>query len=85
MKPKFAGWPRVQCDEFLEFVKRCFAQKRKNLLNNLAGLYPRRRMAEALEESGLETNLRAEQLGLEDLARIFQHLRGPVQPPIVSG
>ena len=36
MKAKFDRWPQETYDEFLEFVKRCFAQKRKNLLNNLA-------------------------------------------------
>ena len=74
MKAKFERWPQGTCDEFLEFVKRCFAQKRKNLLNNLAGAYPRRRITQALEEAGKPANLRAEQLSLEELARVFERL-----------
>ncbi len=77
MKAKFERWPQGAYDEFLEFVKRCFAQKRKNLLNNLAGIYPRSRIVQALEEAGKATNLRAEQLSLEDLAGIFEYLTRP--------
>ncbi len=77
MKAKFEGWPQGASDEFLEFVKRCFAQKRKNLLNNLAGIYPRRRLAQAFGEAGKATRLRAEQISLEDLAGIFEHLTRP--------
>jgi 16S rRNA (adenine1518-N6/adenine1519-N6)-dimethyltransferase len=74
MMAKFDRWPQVICDEFLEFVKRSFAQKRKNLLNNLAGLYPRSRIMQAFEEAGKPASWRAEQLSLEDLAAIFLRL-----------
>jgi len=74
MKAKFDRWPKATCDEFLEFVKHCFAQKRKNLLNNLAGIYPRGRIVQALEEAGKPANLRAEQLPLEELAGVFERL-----------
>jgi 16S rRNA (adenine1518-N6/adenine1519-N6)-dimethyltransferase len=74
MMAKFDQWPQVKCDQFLEFVKRCFAQKRKNLLNNLGGLYPRSKIIEALEKTGKPANIRAEQLSPEDLAAVFEHL-----------
>ncbi|MGD1101681.1 MAG: 16S rRNA (adenine(1518)-N(6)/adenine(1519)-N(6))-dimethyltransferase RsmA [Terriglobia bacterium] len=74
MKAKFDRWPQGKCDEFLEFVKRCFAQKRKNLLNNLGGTYPRPRIMQAFEAAGKLANLRAEQLSLEELAGVFEHL-----------
>jgi 16S rRNA (adenine1518-N6/adenine1519-N6)-dimethyltransferase len=74
MKAKFDRWPRTTCDEFLDFVKRCFAQKRKNLLNNLSSVYSRRRITQALEEAGKPANLRAEQLSTEELAGVFEHL-----------
>ncbi len=74
MEAKFDRWPKAAYDKFLEFVKRCFAQKRKNLLNNLAGIYPRSRIVQALEEAGKPANLRAEQLSLEELAGIFERL-----------
>jgi 16S rRNA (adenine1518-N6/adenine1519-N6)-dimethyltransferase len=74
MVAKFEGWPKAAYDRFLEFVKRCFAQKRKNLLNNLAGIFPRTRIMQALEEAGKPANLRAEQLSLEELAGVFERL-----------
>lgn len=74
MKAKFDAWPQSTYDKFLEFVKRCFAQKRKNLLNNLGGIYPRTQLLKALEEAGKSTNLRAEQLSLEELAGVFENL-----------
>ena len=74
MKAKFDPWTQGTYSEFLEFVKRCFAQKRKNLLNNLAGVYPRRRITQALEHADIPTNLRAEQLSLEELAGVFERL-----------
>jgi 16S rRNA (adenine1518-N6/adenine1519-N6)-dimethyltransferase len=74
MKATFDRWPRQTCDDFLEFVKDCFAQKRKNLLNNLQGRYPRLRIMQALEEAGKPANSRAEQLSREELAGIFTRL-----------
>ena len=74
MRAKFNQWPRGKCEEFLEFVKRCFAQKRKNLLNNLGGMYLRSRLLEAFEEAGKPSNLRAEQLSMEELAGVFECL-----------
>jgi 16S rRNA (adenine1518-N6/adenine1519-N6)-dimethyltransferase len=76
MKTKFNRWPQGTCDKFLEFVKRCFAQKRKNLLNNLGSVFPRGRIMQAFEEIGEPPNLRAEQLSLEQLARVFERLTG---------
>ncbi len=74
MKGKFEQWPRERTDAFLEFVKRCFSQKRKNLLNNLGGNYLRTRLLQALEAAGKPSHLRAEELSLEDLATIFENL-----------
>jgi 16S rRNA (adenine1518-N6/adenine1519-N6)-dimethyltransferase len=74
MKARFGRWPQETYDEFLEFVRRCFAQKRKNLLNNLAGIFSRSRIVEALEQAGKPANLRAEQLSPEDLALVFGFL-----------
>jgi 16S rRNA (adenine1518-N6/adenine1519-N6)-dimethyltransferase len=77
MKEKFDRWPRHTGDEFLEFVKRCFVQKRKNLLNNLKGSYLRSRLLEAFEEAGKPANTRAEQLSLEELADFYERLTRP--------
>ncbi len=61
-------------EKFLDFVKLCFAQKRKNLLNNLGGTYSRRRVERALEDLGWPLTLRAEQLAIEQFATLFQRL-----------
>jgi 16S rRNA (adenine1518-N6/adenine1519-N6)-dimethyltransferase len=60
--------------EFLHFVKRCFAQKRKNLANNLAGTYTRERVEQALAALSLPRTIRAEQLALSQFAGLFAHL-----------
>lgn len=56
---------------FLDFVKECFAQKRKTLRNNL-----RRRLGtrteDVLREAGLPTDARAEQLTVPQFAGLFK-------------
>jgi 16S rRNA (adenine1518-N6/adenine1519-N6)-dimethyltransferase len=74
MKAKFDRWPREKGDQFLEFVKRCFAQKRKNLLNNLGGMYHRTQLLKAFEAAGKQPNMRAEELSLDGFAAIFESL-----------
>ena len=74
MQPRFPDWPSPKADTFLGFVKRCFAQKRKNLLNNLGGSYLRTRLLEAFEAAGKPSNLRAEELSLEEFAALFEKL-----------
>jgi 16S rRNA (adenine1518-N6/adenine1519-N6)-dimethyltransferase len=56
-------------DRFLKFAGRCFQQKRKMLRNNLLPFYDRDRI-EALPEG----NLRAEQLSVPDLIRLYETL-----------
>jgi 16S rRNA (adenine1518-N6/adenine1519-N6)-dimethyltransferase len=59
---------------FLEFVKECFAQKRKTLRNNLrARLGPRAGIV--LQEAGLSSDARAEQLTLPEFANLYQFAR----------
>jgi 16S rRNA (adenine1518-N6/adenine1519-N6)-dimethyltransferase len=60
---------------FRGFVKRCFAQKRKKLMNNLAGTYSRARLDQALTALSLPATVRAEQLTLEQFASLFRRLR----------
>lgn len=64
----------LQPNEFLEFVKRCFAHKRKNLVNNLRGEYSPARIEAGLTELGLPRAARAEQLWVRQLASLFTHL-----------
>jgi 16S rRNA (adenine1518-N6/adenine1519-N6)-dimethyltransferase len=72
MTPRFPQFPSSQRNEFLTFVKACFAQKRKNLLNNLAGIYTRQRVQRALENLNLPLRARAEEFPLEHFAALFK-------------
>jgi 16S rRNA (adenine1518-N6/adenine1519-N6)-dimethyltransferase len=59
----------------LEFVKLCFAHKRKNLLNNLAPVYPRQRVEKELTALRLPPTTRAEELALEQFEKLLARLR----------
>jgi 16S rRNA (adenine1518-N6/adenine1519-N6)-dimethyltransferase len=65
--------PRIQevddREGLLEFVGRCFRQKRKTLRNNLVEFYPKE-LLNALPEAGL----RAEQLSLEQFLSLFNRV-----------
>jgi 16S rRNA (adenine1518-N6/adenine1519-N6)-dimethyltransferase len=71
MEPKFGEWSAARTSNFLDFVKLCFAQKRKNLLNNLSSLAPRQRIAAVLSTLELPTTTRGEQLSISQLAALF--------------
>jgi 16S rRNA (adenine1518-N6/adenine1519-N6)-dimethyltransferase len=60
--------------DFLQFIQGCFEQKRKTLRNNLKELAPDRQIHQALEESGLRPDSRAEQLTLAQFASLFSSL-----------
>jgi 16S rRNA (adenine1518-N6/adenine1519-N6)-dimethyltransferase len=55
---------------FLDFVKECFAQKRKTLRNNLRGRLGTR-TEDVLHEAGLHADARAEQLSISQFAALF--------------
>ena len=74
MQARLESWTQETYDNFLDFVKRCFAQKRKNLLNNLEDIYARSRIMQALQKAGKSANTRAEQVSLEDMAGMFEQL-----------
>ena len=59
----------------LEVVKLCFAHKRKNLLNNLAPVYARRRVETELAALQLPLTVRAEQLPFQQFAELHARLR----------
>jgi 16S rRNA (adenine1518-N6/adenine1519-N6)-dimethyltransferase len=56
---------------FLDFVKECFAQKRKTLRNNLRARLGTR-TEDVLREAGLTTDARAEQLTVSQFAALFR-------------
>ncbi|MGC2636351.1 MAG: 16S rRNA (adenine(1518)-N(6)/adenine(1519)-N(6))-dimethyltransferase RsmA [Acidobacteriaceae bacterium] len=60
---------------FLQFVRMCFAQKRKTLSNNLrAAAYVPEAIAAALASASIAPQSRAEQLDLPAFAELFRHL-----------
>jgi len=60
---------------FMDFVKLCFAQKRKTLVNNLRELAQPAGVKKILEQLGLSASARAEELPVAQLAALFQRLR----------
>ncbi|HEV2418969.1 MAG TPA: 16S rRNA (adenine(1518)-N(6)/adenine(1519)-N(6))-dimethyltransferase RsmA [Terriglobia bacterium] len=76
MVPRFPAWNAGKNRDFLAFVRTCFAQKRKNLLNNLA-IYARPAVGHALESMTLSARVRAEQLSLDQFGALFDLLAQP--------
>ena len=71
MAPQFAKLG-VESAPFFEFVKAAFAQKRKTLMNNLKGRYSEERVRSAVKAAGARADVRAEALGLADLAAVYR-------------
>ncbi|MGI6175143.1 MAG: 16S rRNA (adenine(1518)-N(6)/adenine(1519)-N(6))-dimethyltransferase RsmA [Christensenellales bacterium] len=59
-----------QTNAFFRLVKISFAQRRKTILNNLTAGYGRERAQSALHAAGLEQNLRAEQLSIQQFIEL---------------
>ena len=56
-------------------IRAAFGQRRKTLLNSLGSTgAPKNVIAEALDESGIDRNRRAETLTLEEFARLSDSL-----------
>lgn len=74
MAPRFEGLG-VEPGPFIGFLKKCFAQKRKTLHNNLkAAGFDAAKTVAALTAAGVEVQARAETLGLAEFANIFKAL-----------
>jgi 16S rRNA (adenine1518-N6/adenine1519-N6)-dimethyltransferase len=58
--------------EFLEFVKACFAQKRKTLANNLRPLAEPNQIRAVLQELNIRVDARAEQLEVSQFAEVYR-------------
>lgn len=65
---------QVKEDDFIQFLKLSFGQKRKTLWNNLKLNYPERALRAALAQADVKPAVRAEALPLEKSAAIFRHL-----------
>jgi 16S rRNA (adenine1518-N6/adenine1519-N6)-dimethyltransferase len=62
---------------FVNFLKLCFAQKRKTLRNNLRPVAPGGRAEGVLAECGIGREARAEQINVRQMARLFAALQEP--------
>jgi 16S rRNA (adenine1518-N6/adenine1519-N6)-dimethyltransferase len=67
-----ADWPSSEAAEFLEFVKACFAQKRKTLSNNLRALHTPEHTRHILKELKLREDARAEQLTVAQFVLLYR-------------
>jgi 16S rRNA (adenine1518-N6/adenine1519-N6)-dimethyltransferase len=64
----------ISKEQFLDFVKVCFAQKRKTLVNNLRSLSKAEEIRAALGRCSLRPDARAEQLSLTEFAGLAREL-----------
>ena len=58
-------------EKIVEFVKTCFASRRKTLVNNLAKLYAKEKIIAALGNLSISAAARAEDLRPKDFAKLF--------------
>ena len=70
-----AKLPHLNETQFLDFVKLCFSQKRKTLLNNLKPRANPEMVRQTLAKLKLRADARAEQLSVADFAAVFQELK----------
>jgi 16S rRNA (adenine1518-N6/adenine1519-N6)-dimethyltransferase len=68
-------------DTFFDFVKTCFAKKRKTLVNNLRSLNEPEAVRDALARIDLRPDARAEQLNVAQLAELQRQL---CPPPLLT-
>jgi len=61
-------------DAFIDLISAAFRMRRKKLVNNLT-TYPREDVLTALERANIDEGARAEELSLDDFARLFNSLR----------
>jgi 16S rRNA (adenine1518-N6/adenine1519-N6)-dimethyltransferase len=69
------GLKREDQPAFLKFIKLCFSQKRKTLVNNLRSIVLRDDIREALAALKLRPDSRAEQLSLGDFASLYEKIK----------
>ena len=75
MSPVLPDWSRERIESFLVFARRCFAQKRKSLRNNLAVFYPPNGLDEVIRSLRLPPKARAEQIPIPQLRDLFEKLK----------
>lgn len=72
---KFREKPAVKVDEeagLFKLIRSAFNQRRKTLRNSLEGLLGQQELARFLDSSGLDKNVRPEDLSLEQFAMLYE-------------
>ena len=64
----------VNVESYFRFLKNSFRLKRKNLKNNLSGIYDLENVQETLEKYGLDLSVRAEELSEEIFFELWENL-----------
>ncbi len=73
--------PRVKIDNeklFFDIIKSGFSQKRKTILNNLVNskiISSKEKAEQLLSNIGIDSNIRAEKLSLENFAKIYEEIQ----------
>jgi 16S rRNA (adenine1518-N6/adenine1519-N6)-dimethyltransferase len=65
----------IDTEKLLDFVKVCFAQKRKTLVNNLKSVGKAEQVRAALEKCGIRPDARAEQLNVGEFVVLWGELK----------
>ena len=61
--------------EFFDFVKLSFSSKRKKIIKNLSNKFDKKELEKYFTELNMDTNIRAEDLKVEELKKIFLGLK----------
>lgn len=64
----------VNVESYFKFLKNAFRLKRKNLKNNLSGMYDLEKVEEVLEKYGFDLSVRAEELSEEILVDLWKNI-----------
>ena len=67
-------------NKYIRLVSNAFSQRRKKVVNVLTRFYPKDQVKAFFAAQGLDENLRAENLTVENYVELFQHLREIVAP-----
>ena len=65
---------KEQNNDFLQFVRQCFAMRRKTLFNNLKDKYNKEQIVDAIKRVGKTETARAEEFGCSELEQVFDIL-----------
>ncbi len=59
---------------FFEFIRLCFSQRRKTLINNLSGKFDKQLIIKMLNHFGIKENVRSEELEIKDFIELCDYI-----------